>query len=138
MQNSVFMRVMHGARYLCDEFHRLPHRNRRALDDVVELPAFDELHAEVARAITLAHFVDRDNARMIETGGSFGFPAETLQMRFARPLTKANDFERDCAVETFLPGPKYHALTATTDLFQQFVVAQFSQHFGEARCSRYR
>src|SRR5207237_6865356 len=102
------------------------------------LSALDEFHAEVAGPIPLIHFVNGDNACMIETGGSFGFPAKTLQMRFARPLTKANDFQRDCAVETFLPGAKYHAPTATTDLFQQFVVAQFSQHFGEARCSQYR
>jgi hypothetical protein len=27
-----------------------------------------------------------------------------------------------------LPSAKHHALTATTDLFQQFVIAQFSQY----------
>jgi hypothetical protein len=67
---------------------------------------------------------------MIEAGGSFGFPAKALQVRFARSLTKANNFERDCAVETLLAGAKHHALTAATDLLQQFVVAQLSQQLG--------
>jgi hypothetical protein len=47
-------------------------------------------------------------------------------VRFARPLAESNDFQRDCAVETFLPGAKYHALTAATDFFQQLIVAQAS------------
>jgi hypothetical protein len=29
---------------------------------------------------------------MIETGGGFGFAAKALHVRFAGPLTKANDF----------------------------------------------
>jgi hypothetical protein len=49
---------------------------------------------------------------------------------FARPLTEANDFQRDDAIETFLPGAKYHALTTATDFFQQFVIAQFSEKLG--------
>jgi len=69
-----------------------PNRDRLAPGHFVELSAFDEFHAEVAGAIPLIHFVNGDNAWMIETGGGFGFPAKALQMRFARPLTKANDF----------------------------------------------
>src|SRR5262249_37361519 len=92
MEDSVFMRVMNSARDLCDELHRLPDRHRSSPNDFVELSAFDEFHAEVAGAIPLIHFVNGDNAWMIETGGGFGFPAKALQMRFARPLTKANYF----------------------------------------------
>ena len=92
MKNPVLMRVMNGASYLCDQFRRLPDRHRLAPDYFVKLAAFDEFHAEVAGAIALAHLVDGNDARMIETGGSFGFPAKTFQVRFARPLTKANDF----------------------------------------------
>ena len=42
-------------------------------------------------------------------------------------------FKRDCAIETFLPGAKHHALTAATDLFQQFVIAELSQQLSGAR-----
>jgi hypothetical protein len=31
-----------------------------------------------------------------------------------------------------LPRPEYDSLTATTDLFQQFVIAQFSEELREA------
>ena len=53
---------------------RAPNRYRLAPGHFVELSAFDEFHAEVARAIPLIHFVNGDNACMIETGGGFGFP----------------------------------------------------------------
>ena len=63
-----------------------------APDYFVKLAAFDELHAEVAGAIALADFVDRNDTGMLQTGCGFCFQAKAFQMRFARPLTKANDF----------------------------------------------
>jgi hypothetical protein len=38
-------------------------------------------------------------------------------------LTEADDFQRDDAIEASLPCPKHDALTAATDLFQQFIIA---------------
>src|SRR5262245_38244775 len=92
MQNAVLMRVMHYARYLRDEFRRLPNRHRGALNDFVKLPAFDEFHAEVARAVAFAYFVNGNDARMIKTRGGFRFPTETFHVRFAGPLTEVNNF----------------------------------------------
>ena len=92
MHNPVLMRVMHSPSHLRDKFRRVPDRHRLAPDYFIELAAFDEFHAEIARAIALTHFIDRNDARMIEAGGSFRFPAKALQVRFAGPLTKANDF----------------------------------------------
>src|SRR5712691_1492884 len=92
MQNAVFMRVMNRSGYLCDQFRRLPDRHRRLPDYFIKLAAFDELHAEIAAAITLAHLVNRDDARMIEARCGFRFPAEALQVCFGRPLTKTDDF----------------------------------------------
>ena len=88
------------------------------LDDLIKLSAFDELHAEIAGPIALAHFVNRYDARMIEAGGGQGFAAKAFQIRFARPMTEANDFQRDRAIETLLPGAKHHALTAATNFLQ--------------------
>jgi hypothetical protein len=56
------------------------------------LSAFDEFHAEVTGAIPLVHFVNGDNARMIEASGGFSFSAKPFQVRFAGPLTQADDF----------------------------------------------
>src|SRR5438128_7311780 len=92
MKDAVFMRVMHGSRHLCHKFRRLPDRHRCTSDCFVELTAFDEFHAEITAAITLAHLVDGDDPWMVQPRGSFCFQTKTLDVRFARPLAKANDF----------------------------------------------
>ena len=73
--------------------------------------------------------MDGNDAWMFEAGSSFRFPAKALQMRFGRPRAQANYFERYGAIETFLMGAINHALTASTDFLQQFVVAKVCQHF---------
>jgi hypothetical protein len=65
MENSVFMRVVNSACDLRDQFHRLPDRHWFAPGHFVELSAFDELHAEVTRAITLPDFVDWNDTGML-------------------------------------------------------------------------
>ena len=85
MKNAVFMRVMNSARDFRDQFRRLPDRHRLALDYFVKLTAFDKLHAEVARAIALADFVDGNDTGMLQAGRCFGFEAKAFQVRFAWP-----------------------------------------------------
>jgi hypothetical protein len=92
MQDAVFMRVVHGACRLCDEFHRLPDGHRRVFNYFVKLTAFDKLHAEVALPIALAYLVNRDDAWIIQARSSFCFQAKALEVRFGGPLPKANDF----------------------------------------------
>src|ERR1044071_5206850 len=92
LENPEFVCVMDRAGRLRDQLRRLPDRHRRASDNFVKLTAFDELHAEIAGPVALAHFVNWNDARLFETGGSFSLPAKALHVRFAGPLTKANDF----------------------------------------------
>src|SRR4029077_18833301 len=92
MKNPVFMRVVHSAGHLCDKFRRLPDRYRLLPNDFVKLSPFDEFHAEIARAIALADFVNWNDTGMLQTRRGFGFEAKALQVSFARPLTEANDF----------------------------------------------
>ncbi len=91
MQNAVLMRVMNCAGQLGDQFRRMPDRHRLAPDYFVKLAAFDELHAEVAGAIALAHFVNRNDAWMVEAGRGFCFPAKALECasvaQWPRPIT---------------------------------------------------
>src|SRR5437016_3328609 len=54
-------------------------------------------------------------------------------MRFRRPVTVSYDFERHCAVKTFLVCTINHALTAAADLFQQFIVAKVGQRLCRTR-----
>jgi hypothetical protein len=56
------------------------------------LAAFDQSHAEVTSALALTNFVNWNDARMIEAGGSFRFQAKALEVRLRGPLAKANDF----------------------------------------------
>src|SRR6266480_1168128 len=49
-------------------------------------------------------------------------------MRFARPLAKTNDFQRDGTIKTFLAGSKYHPLSAASNLLEQFIIAEVHQH----------
>jgi hypothetical protein len=92
VQDAVFMRVMHGARQLRDEFRCTASRYRSAFCHFIELPAVDEFHAEVARTLAFAHIVNRNNAWMIQVGCRLGFPTKAFEMRLGGPLPKANDF----------------------------------------------
>src|SRR4030095_3004430 len=91
MQNPVFMRVMHGAGDLCDEFHCLPDRKRSVFNYLIKLAALDKLHTEVALAIAFAYLVDGHDAGMVETRGGFSFKSEALEVCFGGPLAKADD-----------------------------------------------
>src|SRR6266566_3122337 len=92
--------------------------------DFIEPTALDEFHAEIARAVALADFVDRNNLRMFQTRCCLRFVPKTLQVRRARPLAEPDHLERDGAIKAFLPRAINHALSAATNLFEQLVVAK--------------
>ena len=52
---------------------------------------------------------------MVEAGGGFRFQTKPLKMRFGRPLTKTDHFQRHCAVETFLSRAINYSLTASAN-----------------------
>src|SRR5438270_13742205 len=81
MQDAVFVCVVHGPRYLRDEFRRLSDRHRRAPDYFIKLTAFDKLHAEITRAIALTDFVDWNDTGMLQASCRFRFEAKALQVR---------------------------------------------------------
>ena len=101
--------------------------NRPAPDELIELTAFLEFHAEVAGPVALADFVDRDDPRMLQRCGRLGFAAKSFQVGLTRPMAEANNLKRDEAVETFLARAIDDALTATTDFLEQFVIAKLRQ-----------
>jgi hypothetical protein len=39
-------------------------------------------------------------------------------------MAKADYFQRDCAIEAFLPGAIHDTLTTAADLAEQFVIAE--------------
>ena len=118
MEDSVFVRVVHRARHFGDYFRRLPHRYRRSAYDFVKLTPLDEFHAEIARSITLAHFIDGNDTKVIKARGGCRFAAKALQVCSAGPLTKPENFQCDCAIEALLPSEINYALAAAANLMQ--------------------
>ena len=80
------MRVMHSARELGNQFRCTADRQKLAPNELVKRGAFDQFHAEVARPITLANFVNGNNVRIIQTRRSFRFQPESLKARCCGPL----------------------------------------------------
>src|SRR5882672_7425957 len=119
---------MNSASQLRDQFYGPSDRYTLALDHFVELAAFNELHAEVAATIALAHFMNGNDKWMVEAGGGFCFSAKALQMRFSGPGAQADYFECNGAIETFLMRPVNYTLTTPANFLQQFVVAEVLQH----------
>src|SRR3954464_10558042 len=91
MKNTVLMRVVHSARELGNQFRCTTDRQKLAPNELVKRGAFDQFHAEVARPLTLANFVDRNNVRIIQTRRGFRFQAESLQARWLSPVACAEN-----------------------------------------------
>src|SRR5262245_14875940 len=64
---------------------------------------------------------------VIKTRGGCRFATKALEVCSGRPLTKPENFQCDCAIETLLSSEINYALSAATNLVQQLVVAKFSR-----------
>src|SRR5213595_3649482 len=113
MEDAALMRIGNGAGQLGDQFRCVTDRHRFALRDGIELAALHQSHAEVTGAISLADFINWNDARMVETGGGFCLQTETLEMLLRGPLAETDNFYCNCAVETLLSRAKHNALTAS-------------------------
>ena len=91
MENAALMRVMHSARELGNQFRCTADRQKLAPNELVKRGAFDQFHAEVARPITLANFVNRNNVRIIQTRRGFRFQPESLEARLLSPVACAEN-----------------------------------------------
>src|SRR5215471_2134428 len=130
MEDSVTVRVFDSTRHLRHQFYTLSLLVTQGSLHILQTPARREFHAEKRNAVSaLAHLVYRENVWMIEASYCFGLEPKSLQVRFSGPLAQSNDFERDSALETFLPCAIHCALTAATDFFQQFIVTEIRCHF---------
>ena len=105
VENSFAVRVLDGARDFRDERNALSRLVLQRGADFLQTSARREFHAEEREAVfALAHFVDRQNVRMIEARGRLGFAPETRE-RFLRVGVITQDpFHRDDAAGMALPG----------------------------------
>src|SRR4030095_7609509 len=117
MQGVMLVRVVHRASQFDDQFHCGSDRHWLTLEDCIEWSAHHQHHAEVTSAITLADFINWNDAWMVQSGGRFRFASESFHVRFRRPMTEGDDLQCHDAIETFLTGAVNHALAASTDYF---------------------
>jgi hypothetical protein len=118
MHDAVFVRVMHGARHLGDEFHRPSDGHRHTVNYFVKLTTLDKFHAEIALTIPFAYLVDGNDAWMVKARSGFGFQTKPLQVRLCCPLTQADDFQCNYAVKALLPSTKNDSLPTATNLLE--------------------
>jgi hypothetical protein len=137
MEHSAAMSVFDSTRDFCHELHTFwggVLERRRVL---LQASLLRELHTEKRQAVlAFAHFINRKNVRVIQTGHRLCFSSEPLQ-RFVRisAITK-NAFYCDDAPGMSLPCAIDHAHAAATDLLENFVISQEPRlmgdvHFGE-------
>src|SRR5215216_4015272 len=127
MENAVVVRVMHSARELGNQFCSLLDRHPLSLEELVERAAFNEFHAEVARPITLAYFVNGNDIRAIQTRRSFRFQPKSLEPCWRRGLACSDDLYCNYPVETFLSCTIDYALASAANFLQQLIVPEHSQ-----------
>src|SRR4030095_3333795 len=91
LENPAPVRVMNRPRKLSNQFRRAADRHRLALKEFVERAALNEFHAEVARPITLADFINGNDIRIIQTRRSFRFQPESLKAPWCGPLASLDN-----------------------------------------------
>src|SRR5205814_7790919 len=80
MEHSPAMSVVDSERHFCHELRALPRLIAKRSRDLLQTSLLRELHAEKRQAVlALAHFINRQDVRMIQTGHRLCFSSETLQ-----------------------------------------------------------
>ena len=86
-------------------------------------------------AVVLADFVDRDDIRVIESGGRFGFRVKSLYQGGRGQLAGENHFERDRPIKANLPRAVDHAHPTAVDFLDQFIVAEVTDRSITRACT---
>src|SRR5262249_14617054 len=92
-----------------------------------ESAAFHEFHAEKRPPVLRAHFVNRNDVRMIEPGCSLRFGLETFHLAFTSELAGEHQLQSDDTVEGQVAGAVDDAHATVSNLLKQFVAPHSSQ-----------
>ena len=114
-----------------DGFGRLDHQGHGRAEIVPErgeligeVAPLDELHAEIALAVVLADFVNRDDAGVVEQRDGLGLVLEPAQVGVVGQHAGLDHLEGDGSVEADLPGLVDDAHAAAAQLFLNLVIAE--------------
>src|SRR4029077_9620496 len=107
------------------QLHALPRFPAKGSRVFCQTSVLRELHAEKRQAIlAFAHFINRKDVRVIQTGHRLCFSTETLQRSVRISAVTKDALYRDDAPGMSLPGAIDHAHAAATDLLENFVISQ--------------
>ena len=125
MEDAFAMRVLHGPRDLGDERDALPRLVPQRGTDLLQTSARREFHAEERKAVfALAHFVDRQNVRMIEARGGLRFAPEARQGFAGVGVIPQDPLHGDDAAGMALARAIDHAHAAAPNFLQDLIIAE--------------
>ena len=99
----------------------------------------DVIHRDEMLPFTETHFVDGDDAGMLQCGGGDGLGAETLHRLRRRVRPEQQQLESDDPVETLLAGLIDHAHATVPNFLQQLVLSETAvlrKARGRGECGR--
>ena len=102
-------------------------RQRSVADAIRQAGPVDVAHRKKVLPMSLANFVDRHDAGVVEIGRRLGLQAKPFDVLFAGQHAREDHLERDDSVEIGLPCPKYDPHAAAGNFIQQLVVAEGSR-----------
>src|SRR6187401_2420089 len=124
MENPTVVGVFDRMRDFRHQLHAFPRFIPQRSRVLLQASLLCELHAEKRQAVlAFAHFINRKDVWMIQTGHSLCFSSETLQRSVRISAITKDALYRDDAPGMSLPGAIDHAHAAAADLLENFVVA---------------
>ena len=96
-------------------------------DQVLQVPALEQLHGHVRLAFVLAEVVDRDDVRMVQPGRGLGLPHEPAAQLLVATDGRRHGLDGDFAMKGRVEGPKDLAHGALADPAEHLVFADLGQ-----------
>ncbi len=95
MGEPLLMRVIQAASHVRHDPRCLERLDAAAnLDEVAQVPAFDEVHHDEVRAVRRRDFVHRNHVGVLQRLAQLAFPDELARLRVAVAIAAAEDFDR--------------------------------------------
>ena len=109
-QPGLMSRGQRARNLLADLDHAL--RRLRHSANRTQVVPLHQLHRNRQARARIDHLVNRQNVRMIQRRGRFGFPDESLHRRWIADTFRAQEFQCDRAIELRVAGRPHLAHTA--------------------------
>ena len=131
-----------GAQTLCDldaDLERPRLRDPAQLfHEVIQRSVGDEFHRKIYVALIRAVGIHADDVRVVEGCGDFRLALKLADELLIIRILRAEDFQRDEAVQVVIHRSKHKALAAAPDELHQFVVAEVPAHINRRGADRAR